>query len=489
MNLICRKIPLLAAGLCGISLLFTAATAAAMPSAMATGATEAQARENARAELAKFMKVEVRAEVGQFVDNSGRREDWTRNVSSTQLVLLGVLFDCHKLSKQLFACDAKFDEVAARKLYTLAVEDGSRRIADDAKALEQAPASEATRRVDALLTELEQLQGLLLVYRFILNAQPPALAVTREDLLGRLARLEDALPDLRTAAAHIAAQLDTNTVYYVAPPKLVGSEEITPFARAFADNVAAGIKSAPSLEGATRTLMGQYQITDSRLLVTWRVVMADGQVERTITQRLARDSAGDLRVTALQQGLDELLQNGLVLKGDLRAEVATSAGAMDGQVFTAGARIRLLVKLNKPGYFYIVGHVTPQQGEPYSYLVALNDADAAARPGSPEAKRAFVRAVNGTDANRFVEIGEFEVTPPFGVERLQVFASTTDLLDQLPPFAIRAEDDNRLDGNAQAVIGKTRALMRVKPKAESVESTFTYTTLPLQGLQTRGIRG
>lgn len=469
------------AAVLGGALLVGSGLAAALPTATGAGATEAEARENARAELAKYLKVEVRAEVGQFVDNSGRRDDWTRNVSSTQLVLLGVAFDCHALSKRQFACDARFDEAAARKLYATAVEDGSRRIAEGVKALDQAPAAESTRRIDALLTELEQLQGLLLVYRFILDAPPPEVAVTREDLLGRLTRLEDALPDLRTAAAHLGAQLDAKTVYYITPPKLAGSEEITPFARALADSVAAGIVSSPTLEGASRRLSGQYQVTDSRLLVTWRVITPGGLVERTLTQRLARDSAGDLRVTALQQGLDELLQNGLVVKGDLRAEMATGAGAIDGQVFSAGERVRLLVKLNKPGYFYIVGHVTPQQGEPYSYLVPLNDPDEKAAPGSPEAKRAFVRAVNGTDANRFVEVGEFEVTPPFGVERLQLFASTTDLLDRLPPFASRAQDESRLDANVQAVIGQTRALMRVKPKAETVETTFTYTTLPAPG--------
>lgn len=468
----CLAVLLLSAG--GVPL------AVALPVATASGETEAEAREAARAELAKFVHVEVRSEVGQAASSTGEKEAWVKNVSRTQLVLLGVSYECRQAARKLFECDARFDEAAARKLYATSVEEAARRITEGARALDSAPVTEATRRIDTLLTELDRVESLLLVYRFLLDAQSPVLPVTREDLLGRLAKLEDALPDLRTAANHLTAQLDASMTYYVAPPKPVGSEEVTPFARALTDAVAAGIQVSLTPAGAKRWLTGQYQVTDTHILVTWRVVMPDGRVEQTLVERMARTGAGNLRATAMDRPLDELLQSGLVVSGNLRAEIATNAGSVDGQVFKAGDRIRLLAKLNKPGYFYLLGHVS-QQDKEYSYLVELNDPDPGAQPGSPEAKRVYVRYVSAAEANRYVELGEFEVSPPFGVERLQLFASTTDVLGQLPPFAIRAQDENRIEGPAQAVIGKTRALMRVKPKAETVEATFTYTTLPTFG--------
>lgn len=454
------------------------AAAQAIPSAQGTGETEELARENARTELARFLKVDVRSEVGRYADGSGKRSEYVQSAVSTNLVLLGVGFRCEQLGRKEHSCVATFDEAAARKLYPAAIAEGTGRLAAGLKALDAAPPAEHLQRIDALLTDLQSVEGMLLVYRFLLDAEPPALPVTRQDLQGRVGRLQDELPTLALAASNLASQLDSDGIYFIVPPKLQGSEEVTPFARALADAAATQFRTVPSLRSANRLLVGRYEVAEKNIRVTWQVQRGNGVVERTVTQKLARTAADGLRLEPMSAGLDQLLQTGLLVKGDLRAEIATGSGALDGQSFVGGDRLKLMVKLNKPGYLYMVGHVTPTGGDAYSYLVQMNDLPADTSLDSASARRAFVRTIAADEANKWVEIGEFDVTAPFGVERLQLFASSGDLVDRLPAVRQQADGLARVAGEPQAVVQKTRALQRVKPKEESVEATFTYTTLP-----------
>ncbi len=61
--------------------------------------------------------------------------------------------------------------------------------------------------------------------------------------------------------------------------------------------------------------------------------------------------------------------------------------------------------------------------EKYSYLVNFTE-----EPGNGK----FVHYVNGDEANRWVELGEFEVIPPLGVETLHMIASSSDLEGRVP---------------------------------------------------------
>ena len=73
----------------------------------------------------------------------------------------------------------------------------------------------------------------------------------------------------------------------------------------------------------------------------------------------------------------QLLHNGYVVSNEFRAELNTNLGKQD-LLFTQGQDIELFVKLNSPGYFYIVSHNTQDNT---SYLMEINDATG---------KRAFV---------------------------------------------------------------------------------------------------
>lgn len=470
--------------------------ALALPSADATGRTEDEARARARIELAMMLRTEVKAEVYNYANQSGKSDAWTKNRSTSNLTLLGVAQQCRRIGSDEFSCTAMLDALQAKPLYRAALESAQQNLKQGIAQLDRMGPAEQVPRLHAMLALLDQAEGMALVFRLLDPAELAPWPVEQGDLQNRLAKLEKDIPDLKLAASQLAKQLPADARYFIAAPKFSGSEEVTPFAQALKDAVASQLNSVPEMSSATHLLTGSYQLAGKHIFVTWRVARALTPESLVVTQTLNESAASGLRLNPQQIGLDQLLQNGMLLKGDLRATVATQAGALDGQSFTEGSKIKLLAKLNKPGYVALVSHVTDMACQQYSYLVQLNDIP----PGAPHSKQPFVRTISPEEVNRYVEIGEFTVTPPFGVERMQVLASNQDLLSDLPDFRWGGPDNGlaivakqagirQKDGSCKwspvnpvkAVTERTRALVRNKPLLEKTESSFTFTTLPVIG--------
>lgn len=477
----------------GLTLAILANTALAVPSVDATGRTEDEARARARVELSMMLRTEVKAEVYNYVSQTGKTDAWTRNHSSSGLTLLGMVQQCSRISSDEFNCKASLDVAQAKPLYRAALDEALKSLRQGMAGLGKLAPAEQVHSLHAMLATLDKAQGLALVYRLFDQIELVSWPVEQGDLQSRLAKLEKEIPDLNLAASLLAKQLPQDARFFITAPKFSGSEEVTPFAQALKDVLASQITNVSELAQATHWVTGSYQIADHRIFVTWRVAQALTPVTQVMTQTLTVSAANGLRTKPQQIGLDQLLQNGMVVKGDLRAMLATQSGALDGQSFTEGSKVKLMVKLNKPGYVALLSHVTDMACQQYSYMVQLNDI----QPGRPNGKQPFMRVINADEVNRYVEIGEFTVTPPFGVERIQVLASNQDLLTDLPDFrwggqdhglAMIAEQNGHKQkdgsckwpavGAVKVVTERTRALVRNKPAAEKVESSFTFTTLP-----------
>jgi len=139
--------------------------------------------------------------------------------------------------------------------------------------------------------------------------------------------------------------------------------------------------------------------------------------------RLTPSSFKEYDIFPKTTSFDKLLREGLVVSNDFKVDINTNRGKND-LLFSRGETVKLLLKINKAGYYYIVGHVV-KDDEKYSYLLDVNDADGASK---------FVSFINQDDANKWIEIGEFSVEPPFGVESLQIIASNKDLKNSIPSY-------------------------------------------------------
>ncbi len=169
-----------------------------------------------------------------------------------------------------------------------------------------------------------------------------------------------------------------------------------------------------------------------------------------------------------------MIKDGQVVTDALRVDVSTNFG-VHAVHLRRGQTVRLLVRMNRPAYFYVVGHVV-RESEQFSYVLPLYDGPA----GEFRAER-FTRLVPGDQANHLIDLGEFEVQPPFGLEHLIVTASTASLIDHLPKARYDAAtnyfiiDGSR--GNVARAVELTRGLQpKVSSKVMVTEGTLSFTT-------------
>ncbi len=158
----------------------------------------------------------------------------------------------------------------------------------------------------------------------------------------------------------------------------------------------------------------------------------------------------------------------------LRADITTHIDKKD-LLFKKGNNLKLLVKMNNPGYFYIVVHSLKKEAS-YSYLIDFFDA---------EGKRKFIYHVNADDVNKWIELGQFEIVPPFGVETLQLIASNEDIVDKVPK---NSYDKNtklyKVGNNPSDAVAITRGLIRkqrlepdTNKKPSYTEALLIFTTM------------
>ena len=443
------------------------------------GASTEQARQRAAADLAASIQVRVQSVVENCVQVTQRKaEDCGARVvnrTSADLPLLGLRYEDIPGGSEPQGARAVLDPAAAQPLYrerlvVLAGEFAAGRVA-------LAGTSERRERHGLLTRQIATLRALS-EHRLVavaLGMKVDDLPASETALSQEREALEDTADSLPFAARLLLRDVP-GTVDRVEPLVAAGSREATPFGAAMADALRVEMtgRGGPRLR-----VTGEYRILDSGdldLVVEAR--RADtGELTGLRSVRLPRAAYAGLRAQPLAPDFERLLREGVAVSGDLRAEIVTAAGASN-LLFRSGESVRLLVRLNQPGYFYVVGHAVRPGGEQFSYLLPLQQVD---EPGRPDLR--FVRHVPADQANHYVEIGDFEVVEPFGTEHLQIMASSEPPTAQLP--RTRREPGSDYDvidgsqGRAEKGLATTRGL---RPKTQdrkrpTAEGTLTFTTV------------
>jgi len=187
----------------------------------------------------------------------------------------------------------------------------------------------------------------------------------------------------------------------------------------------ASLPTTTSLDKATFLITGSYSILEDRIELNLKTVDKEQKNVKSASFRFLPSAYEGLRVKPETVDLKNLISQGLVLNNELRPELRTSIGKTN-LLFYNQDKVELFVKMNKPGYLYIMGHVNNPGGR-FSYLLPIN---------GDEKKRDFVLFINADDANKWISLDEFEIEAPYGTEILQVFASTDDIVDRVPDYYI-----------------------------------------------------
>ena len=154
---------------------------------------------------------------------------------------------------------------------------------------------------------------------------------------------------------------------------------------------------------------------------------------------------------------DKLFSKSEVVYGDLNVEFWTNKGDQN-LIFHGGEEMHLYVRLNTPAYLRFIYHLANGMRTPLytSYYI------------------------DQSKVNKVVELPDvFECAPPFGVEKLQMFASTEELPDlNLKTVEIEGESYDVLAEDLGEFLAKTRGFVKKKTgTAKKAERVLTITTV------------
>ncbi len=250
----------------------------------------------------------------------------------------------------------------------------------------------------------------------------------------------------------------------VIAPIRADNSEVTGLSAAIADALSGQI-STPG-QAIRYTLDGWYEQINKKILLTLFLLDASFNTERAFVFLLPAAAEQGFRALPAARGLTEALSRGLVRIESLD-EGARPAGAGASNImgvdvrtergqrnlyYRPGDRDRLLVKLDRPGYYYVVGHVDKANLR-FSYLMEIGEAGGGNR---------FVRRVHADGANRWQTLGQFTVEPPLGLEAIQVFATSEPPERALPPARLDPVRKLHMIGTDPVeTIKRVRGLVRV----------------------------
>ena len=449
--------------------------------AVADGANAVErAKLAAAADLARSITVRIQSETLDQVTESGGRERYSASSmtrATTDVQLEGLGYELHREGAVAHALAFVSRERAAAGLR--AKRDGAleraRRLEADAGAAGEKGAGERLERARAAAAEALQAAAIL---RAVAEADARnrdaerAAGALLDGLHDRLRALAEApARSLEDALARAARQLAGQGV--VAPASLVVEPltyGTTGFSSAFGRHFSAGLERALVAAGAAAggrqgavVVRGSYGLRGEALVVG--VVARDprtgapsASAEVTL-EKAAVPAEWSLTPQNLEQALvdQRLLAAGEEVSGGLRLELWTHKGDRS-LVFSGGEEVRLYLRVNRPAYVRLI------------YLLANG-------LRVPLEQAYFIDA---SKVNHAVEYPEaFEVSPPFGVERIIAVAFT----EKPAPLPTRA---HQVDGERYEVVAddldqvmtRARGLKKKASGPQVAEAALTLTTTP-----------
>ena len=439
------------------------------------GKTQKAAQNDALASLASSIFVRIESDFEshyeQKKDEEGKLLISSYKRASTDLPIIGADFNCQK--KDEYYCIAILNSKRALPLYKQKQNHLKKEILEIDAALSANDKGKEYRNLKVLLQLLEQSDKYITLISFLSGAYVEEIktSMTRQQINEQLIALEKEASSLEMAAKILAKDIP-DTPIYIRPATLKNSREVTPFATALEMHIKKVLPHVvDSYEKATHSYSGTYIINKNGINLAYSLIDRNGNTVKASVLAISPKAYRNYRIKPLAPDFDSLLHNGYAIDSDFKIQLSTNKGTRQ-LLFLEGESVQLLIKINRPGYFYIVGYAKNPKLE-LSYIL---------ESGYGKGARKFVYFVNGDEVNKWLSLGDFEVSAPFGLESLQVVAAENDLVSQLPGYHYDNETGYYIvsDNISQGVI-KTRGLIKKSnrkknKKKKTIEAVLTFST-------------
>ncbi len=442
------------------------------------GITREEAKKEALSDLSSSIQVEVQSSFESMVKEVNRKvEEFTQNVITlkSELPILGAEYQYSK-TRDGQKSTAILNSESVVRLYGAQINEIKKNIDTLQRLIEKSSSRmEKYQLYTEILTGLKQYYKYKTVAILLGSKNIPDIDITEVEIKNQLRKLEEKVDDLTMAAKLIARAMGDRDRIYIYPPTTRNSHEITQFADAVKKRLSAHVKTVQNPKDANFFLKGSYHIlSNGKVGIELTYFLVDSEFNTVLSKiiSLLPETYAGYQVRPKTLSFDKLLYEGFVVSNEFKIEITTNRGRTN-LLFKEREEAEFLVKMNNPGYFYIVGHVVKPGNEQYSYVI---DFDAT---GEIRGDRKFIQYVNIDDVNKWISLGKFEIVAPFGVESLQLIASSKDLIDSLPFHGYDVETQlHVVSKDPNKAVMNTRAIKKkISKKVKSAEAVLLFTTM------------
>ncbi len=430
---------------------------------------ESEARDFALSDISKQISTEVLSEFNIITSSfNGDLQSIKENIVKTksELPILGAKF-IYKRDKGIV--EARLDSKEVLYLYEGNLKELKKEIDVLNKLINST--KDQTKLYDLysnLKMNFEIFNKYKIVALLLESKDIPQLNINASKINTKLIELSKEVESIDLAAKLLSQSFNQRDIF-IYPTKNGISAEITPFAKVFKENLGKYIKTSHSYIDAKYFLSGKYEILDNKIFISYSLIDKENKVLKQNSIMLSEKAYAGLRIKPQSITFDEEIHSGFLKSSDLKIDIAFKQQGVKDILLFEGDSVDLVVKTNKPVYFYLVGHIL-HEDKKSSYLVELQ----------PDAfgKEKFVYRLGGSDVNIPISLGEFEISEPFGFESIQMFASTKPIKNDIPNCTVDENELCIIGTDPKKVIAKTRALIRVKKKKVlKAEAILEYTTV------------
>lgn len=444
----------------------------------------AQAKQLALSDLQQNLYVYV--ETKTHVERGTQTANYYRLTSklSSQLQIMGTQNDCLQVNNE-HHCTVELGEAQA-ELYAAKITRLIRQIDELWELTKKSLGNDKFAQLQQLLLLHEQLKTIVVVYELLAPNTPIGSPIVSEPQINSaLANIQSRPSNIDELAIAIATPLKQYRRIFVKPFTPIESLEVTPFSRTLRAKIISHLDVISDRDYAFYELTGNYSYNEKHISIQNNLIALvkekNKQIVHANSQQLTLGSIANLDYLPKSLEFDQQLIKEHIIGNDFKIQIKTNKGSRD-LLFEKGQTVKLLVKLSHPGYFYLVGHSQNSQ-KSQSYLVDLNDSSD---------NQKFIHYLGVEQINRWVDIGQFDVTAPYGSESIQAFG-TLDYPDDKLPTTQFDGTYYLINGSFSQVARKTRGLVRKsrsnKPEQQKILGTQIKSDKPVITDNTSTIRG